>query len=226
MNLEEKVKVLKGSIGLSEAGQLEIEELARKAEVRHYQKGEYIFQEDDPPDYFQVVARGRVKESKLSSSGKSFTAIIADRGDTLNAVVLFSGKPRFLTAQAMDDVTLVCLKRRDFVDFVRDHPAVALKIIGILGDLVQTSYERILDLVGERVEQRVINVLFMLHSKFGPDLDFTNRELGELSGTTTETTIRVMGELKARGILASSRGRIRIIDQEALARLGRGPFWA
>jgi len=41
----------------------------------------------------------------------------------------------------------------------------------------------------------------MLYSKLGPTLPFTRQEIADMAGTTTETAIRVMSRLKARGII-------------------------
>jgi CRP/FNR family transcriptional regulator len=61
----------------------------------------------------------------------------------------------------------------------------------------------------------------MLFIKFGTTLSLTREELGELAGTTTETTIRVLSKLKAGGIISSSRGKIVILDQGKLQALAQ-----
>jgi hypothetical protein len=35
--------------------------------------------------------------------------------------VLFTGKPRWVSAQAMDEVTLLCIRREAFLSFVTRH---------------------------------------------------------------------------------------------------------
>jgi len=44
-----------------------------------------------------------------------------------------------------------------------------------------------------------------------------------MTGTTTETAIRVMSHLKDRGIIRSVRGKVIILDEEKLRLLGEGP---
>lgn len=226
MKLNEKIAILHKTLGFEDLPSDQLAPLAELSFIRFYQKGEYIFHEGDAPLYFKVVVEGLVKLSKSTESGKTYTAVMGWPGDTLNAVTLFEELPRFLSAQAIRASSILCIKNTDFVDFVFQHPPVALNIIKTLGRLVQTSYERILDMVAEKTEQRVINMLFMLYKKFGPTLHFTNQEMADLVGTTTETTIRIMGQLRKQGIVQSARGRIKIVNPAALEELGRGPFWA
>jgi len=89
---------------------------------------------------------------------------------------------------------------------------------------VHSAHERLMDMVGERAAQRILNVLNMLCSKFGTTLSFTSEELADLAGTTTETTIRVMSQLKKSGLVSSSRGKICILDEANLKHLSYGPY--
>ena len=67
------------------------------------------------------------------------------------------------------------------------------------------------------------SVLLMLAAKLGFTLPFTRQDIADMTGTTTETAIRVMSHLKDRGIIRSARGQVVIIDEERLRLLGEGP---
>ena len=224
MSLAEREELLGQAMGFKNLDPDNLRALAEKSLALRFRKGEFLFHEGDRIDLFHVVADGFVKMVKHSSSGKSFTAVVANRGTTLNGVVLVDNRPRFLTAQAMGQVDVVCLKRADFVGAIYRFPEVAQEIISILGLIVESSYDRIVDLISERVDQRLLNVLFMLYNKFGLELSFTASELADLTGTTTETIIRVMGRLRETGVIRSQRGQIIITDLKQLKRLSRGPY--
>ena len=222
--LAERIELLGQAMGFKNLDPDNLRELAEKTLVLRFHKDEFLFHEGDRADLFHVVAEGFVKVIKHSSSGKSFTAVVANRGSTLNGVVLVDNRPRFMTAQAMGRVDVICLKRVDFVQAIQRFPEVATDIISILGRIVESSYDRIVDLINERVDQRLLNVLYMLYHKFGAELSFTSSELADLAGTTTETTLRVMGRLREMGIILSQRGQIIIADPTRLKKLSRGPF--
>ena len=226
MSLDERLDLLQITGGFEALDREQLVALAQKAQSRVYRAKQYVFYEDDPAEDFHVVAKGQVRLCKLSSQGKIFTAMVADRGYTLNAVVLFDHSPRFLSAQTLEDSLIMSLPRKEFVSFVEARPQTALKIITLLGRGTKSIYERTLDMVTERVEQRIINILFMLFGKYGHTLRLTNRELADLAGITTETSIRVMGQLSKDGMIKTSRGRVHIVDPSLLESLGRGPYWA
>jgi CRP/FNR family transcriptional regulator, nitrogen oxide reductase regulator len=223
-NLDSKIAVFRQSPIFAHLSEDEFRKIADLARPHHYAKGEFVFLEGDPPHFCHVVQEGRVKLFKQSFSGKIFTVKVASCGDTLHAVVLFEGEPRWATAQAMDQVTLLRIKREEFISFVANRFGILMKMIGILGEQAHSAHERLIDMVGERAEQRLLNVLNMLCSKFGTILSFTSEELADLAGTTTETTIRVISQLKKSALISSSRGKIVILDEAKLRRCSDGPY--
>ena len=223
-DIDSKIAVFKQSPSLAHLTENELREIAELARLRHFAKGEFIFLEGDPPDFFYVVQEGRVKLFKESFSGKSFTVGVNHCGDTLHAVVLFERKPLWISTQAMDEVTLLCVRKEEYLSFAAKYPSILIKIIGILGEQAHSAHERLIDMVGEKVEQRLLNVLDMLCYKFGTTLFFTSEELADLAGTTTESAIRIIGQLKKSGLISSSRGKVLVLDEAKLQQLSYGPY--
>ncbi len=188
-------------------------ELASHATAVAFTKGTFIFKEGDPPDFFYVVYEGLVQVFKSSGSGKSVTFTIAIRGETLTASALFL-ESYFVSTQAMTDVTLLRINRKDWLAFVDEHPTIAVRITTLMAQRLNSEYERIVDIVGEEVELRLVHSLCILASKLGTTLSLTRQELANFAGTTTETTIRVLSRLKKKGVIAGSanRGEIVISD--------------
>jgi CRP-like cAMP-binding protein len=214
------VKVFKACPTFAGLGEDQLNEIAAVAKPHHFKKGEFIFHQGDPPEFFYVVEQGIVKTFKVSTFGKHIIVKIAGFGDTLNASALF-GEKHFVSAQAIDEVVVLSIRKKDYLTLVNKYPLIAMNIVTILGKGLDNEYERILDLVGETVEHRLCNFLFMLFIKFGTTLSLTREELAELAGTTTETSIRVLSRLKAAGIISSSRGRIVILNQAKLQALAQ-----
>jgi CRP-like cAMP-binding protein len=201
----------------------QLNEIAAVAKPHHFKKGDFIFHQGDPPNFFHVVQQGIVKTFKVSPFGKHIIVKIASFGDTLNASALF-GEKHFVSAQAIDEVVVLSIRKKEYLSLVNKYPLIAMNIVTILGKGLDNEYERILDLVGETVEHRLCNFLFMLFIKFGTTLSLTREELAELAGTTTETAIRVLSRLKAAGIISSTRGRIVILNQAKLQALAEHDY--
>ena len=63
----------------------------------------------------------------------------------------------------------------------------------------------------------------MLSQKTGPVLLYKRQEIAEMSGTTTETAIRVMVHFKEMRVIDTVRGKITILNAEKLKLLSEGP---
>lgn len=218
-----RVEILKQSLIFSSLSEDELVELAEFAIERRLEPGEFVFWEEDTPDWFYIIAEGRIKVLKHSSSGKDLIIAFFSSGEMFGEVAVFENKPYPASAQAVDKTRVFGIKREDFLRFLAGHPQVALRIISILSGRLRDAQGRLRDLAGERVEQRLARILLMLSAKLGPTLPFTRQEIADMAGTTTETAIRVVSHLSDRGIIRSARGKVTILDETKLGLLGEGP---
>jgi CRP-like cAMP-binding protein len=220
---EEKTEVLKQFAQFMQVDYESLLALIPVATTCKFTKGTIIFREHDAPEFLYIVQKGRVKCFKQSGTGKHFVAYVANIGGSLNGIAVFSGLPHFLSAQAIEDVTLLRIRREDYVQSVSKDKKSLTAIIMNMEQALRSSYDRMMDAVGESAIQRVCNVLYMLRGKFGTVLQFSGEEIGELSGITTETTIRILSKLKQLKVIDSSRREIHILDDLALKDMSNFP---
>lgn len=218
-----KIDVLKNAPIFSGLDDDHLASVAGIALERSFDAEEFVFWEGGAPEWFYVVADGRIKAIKHSTSGKDLIVAFFGPGEMFGEVAVFENKTYPASAQVMEKVSLIGFKRDDFLRFLTDNPLVALKIINMLSGRLREAQGRIRDLAGERVQQRLARTLIMLSSKLGSKLPFTREEIADMSGMTTETVIRQMANLKDRGIVSSTRGEIIIADEQKLKLLGEGP---
>jgi CRP-like cAMP-binding protein len=218
-----KAEVLKQSFIFSSLNEDELAELAGLAIERSFAPDEFIFWDGDAPEWFYIIAEGRVKVVKHSSLGKEFIIAFFGSGEMFGEVAVFEDKPYPASAQAVAETKVLGIKRGDFLSFLAHRPQVALRIISVLGGRLRDAQSRLKDLAGERVEQRLAQTLLMLSAKLGSTLPFTRQEIADMAGTTTETAIRFMSRLKDGGIIRSTRGKIIILNETKLRLLSEGP---
>ncbi len=223
MQFSGKAEILRRSSIFASLNDDELGELADLAIEYSFKPNEFIFWDGDAPDWFYMVAEGKVKVVKHSSLGKEFIIAFFGPGEMLGEVAVFEDKPYPASAQAVAETKVVGIKRKDFLSFLANRPQVTLRIINVLGGRLRDAQGRLRDFAGERVEQRLASVLLMLSAKLGLTLPFTRQEIADMVGTTTETVIRVMSHLKDRGIIRSVRGKVIILDEEKLRLLSEGP---
>lgn len=217
------VEVLGQSLIFSGLDPAELGELAKLTVESSFDADSFVFLEGDDAEWFYLVREGRVRILKQSPSGKEFTVAFFGPGEMFGEVAAFSGRPYPASAQAMTRATVLGIQRKAFLSFLSSRPAVALKIINVLGERLREAHERLRDLVAERAEQRLAKVMLMLTSKVGAILPFTRQEIADMAGTTTETAIRVMSRLRQSGIIRSTRGKIIVLDETKLRLLSEGP---
>jgi len=218
-----RAEVLRQSLIFSSLNEDELAELSKLAIEHSFKTGEFVFWEGDTPDYFYVVAEGRIKVLKHSSLGKEFIIAFFDPGEMFGEVAVFENKPYPASTQAVTETRVLAIRKEDFLFFLAHRPQVALGIINVLGGRLRDAQGRLKDLAGERVEQRLAKTLLMLSSKLGSTLPFTRQEIADMTGTTTETAIRLMSRLKDTGIIRSLRGKTVILDEAKLRLLSEGP---
>ncbi len=219
------VETLKLDVNLNRSTGEALAELAQSAHLLEFGKGEYIFTVGDASDYVHLMESGRVILSRQTHSGKAFTFLIAVRGMSLNAVTCFMAKPKVFSARVAERATVVAIPSSVFRQWVLDHPKVTAGILGTMADLLEGSYTRILDLIDQSAENRILNALNMLSGKIGPTLPLTNRDVAEMTGVSRETAARVISHLHKVNLISKSRGTIKILDEAQLQDLSTSPFF-
>lgn len=200
----------------------ELKEIVSQSHEKKFAANENIFWEGDSSDWFYIVVEGKVKISKLTSNAREIVLSFFGRGEIFGEVAVLENGPYPASAQAIDASRLIGIRKADFWNFLLKHPTVALKIISLLSGRLREAQNRLRDLAGERVEQRLARLLLRLYDKLGTVLPFTRQELSDMSGTTTETTIRTLSQWKDQGIISSVRGKTTIIDEKKLRKLAEG----
>ena len=202
-----------------------IQELAAKTKRIFFKKGEFIFHAGDVTDYCYFVESGCVLLSKNSPTGKSITFLLLEKGASINAVTCFKPCPTYFSARLLKNTMVLSIPRKDFTEWILKSPELTNNVICTLGELLDSAYHRMLDLVNEPAEQRIINILYIISDRLGATLSLTNNDLADLVGTSRETAARVIVKLQNSGILSKSRGQITILDVSQLKRLSSSPLF-
>ena len=224
-DLEAKISVLAGHSIFKATPRQDLAPLAELSQWRTYKRGDTIFNQGDSPHQAHIVHAGRVKVFRMSATGHAFTMIVAGPCNTINAVACFGFKPRMFSAKAMEDSSVLAVPAREFVEFVIHHPSSAERVVTTMGLHLSSAFNRIMDLIEEGVEQRILNVLRLLSERLGQSLPLTNADLAELAGTTRETTARMISRLDESGILVKKRGRIEIVAPDRLDELASDRYF-
>jgi CRP/FNR family transcriptional regulator len=216
--------VLKGIPLFKKLAPADLRHVAQAATVRRYEKGEVIFEQDDPSDAFYTIASGRVKIYKMMPNGKDIILEVFGPGDPLGTVAVYIGRPFPASAMALEDTTCVAIPTPVFFRLLETHPTLVRGLmLGLTIRLVELT-TRLAQMSGTRIEPRFARLFIKLADQLGrPDrggtfipLALTRQELADMTGTTIETAIRIMSRWGKDEIVRTEKDGFVILDPETL----------
>jgi CRP-like cAMP-binding protein len=206
--------------------------LAGVSHVRDYARGDTVFDEGDPPDFFYFVVSGRAKVFKRAPNGHERILNLVGPGGLLGAVAAYESQPFPASAEAMEATTCLLTPQPAFFALLEARPSL---VRGLLGGLTMRLMEltaRLAEVSGARVDSRFARLFLKLADQMGrPDrgglfipLALSRQELADLTGTTIETCIRIMSRWSKESVILTEKDGFVILDRAALAALAEQSF--
>jgi CRP/FNR family cyclic AMP-dependent transcriptional regulator len=201
--------------------------LGEMTETR-YGKGQYIFREGDPTEYFHIVKEGSVKCVKSSLDGKECTLKVLMPGDLFCCdASAFDGASHPGTAQPMGDVSVLRMKKENYFKMLRANPDAAMEVIRYLGNRLNEAQEKAKVLALDSADQRLASLLVSLAERSGVQdsngirlsVRLTRQDMANMVGVTTETAIRIMARFKRDRLVSGTAARLVIRDLPRLKQL-------
>jgi CRP-like cAMP-binding protein len=207
----------------------DLERLAGIAVTRTWEKGDVIFAEGDAPAYVHTITQGRVKVVKRMPSGKEVILEFMGPGDPVGAVVAYEGRPYPASAVALERTEGLLLPRSELFAMLERHPSVVRGFLSGMARRIVELTQRIAEVAGGRVETRLAILFLKLSENLGRreagaifiPLPLSRQDLADLTGTSLETSIRLMSRWGKDRIVLTEEAGFRIEDMETLERLAR-----
>ncbi len=201
---------------------LDHEELQRFADLtreRFYPKGSVILFEHDPGDSLFVVRSGRVKVVLIGEDGREVILGVLGVGEHFGELSLIDDRPRSAHVIAMEDSTLLVLRREDFRMRVESSPKVAWALLSELSRRLRRADDKIGGLVLLDVPGRIARLLLDLADETGGaaiEKSLTHQTIAQMIGASRETVSRAMKDFQDAGWITVERRRIALADRRAL----------
>jgi CRP-like cAMP-binding protein len=197
--------------------------LAQYAASKRVKRGATIFRKGDLGTNMFAVCEGVVKINVPSADGKDAVFTLFGKGDIFGEIGLLDGAPRTATATAIRDCELLAIERRDFMPLLRSQPELAQRIIEVLCSRLRRTSQQVEDIVLLDVPARLAKILVNLAQPGGRaasrSIGITQRELGQLIGTSRESTNKQLREWHRRKWIRLERGKVVVVEPEALLAL-------
>jgi CRP/FNR family transcriptional regulator, cyclic AMP receptor protein len=192
-----------------------------------YPKAAMLFIEGQQPRGVFVLCAGKVKLSTSSMEGKTIITKLSDPGDVLGLSATVSNRPYEVTAEMVEPGQANFIARDAFLQFLREHGEVAVRVAEQLSRNYYTAYEevRILGLTSSPSEKfarlllswspKAENATEPVHLK----LTLTHEEIAEMIGTTRETVSRLFSDFKKKQLLQLKGSTLIIPNKRALEKI-------
>ncbi|MDP1588996.1 MAG: Crp/Fnr family transcriptional regulator [Prosthecobacter sp.] len=202
-------------------GESEVEGIARSAQMKDVPAGSLLISPNQTNEVLFILKKGRVRLYRLASDGRSLTTAIIEPGQIFGEMLAMGQHLEDTYGEAIEDSVVCIMSRGDVNGLLLADPRVSSRIAELLGSRVLELERRLGDTVLMSVPARVASALAILAKVDGGEVRLTHEQLADLVGTTRETTTKVLGDLRQRGLVRLRRGRIQVIEVAALALVSR-----
>jgi CRP-like cAMP-binding protein len=200
-----------------------LEQLAARARITRYAKGETIYRRGDAGDTMMVILSGRLKITNVSAEAREVILNFLGPGDVNGEIAVLDGRERTANAVALEETQALVLYRRDLIPVLSADPGSLLEIISILCDKLRATSQIVED-ASLQMPGRTAAGLLRLAAQHGRktargvsiDLKLSQRDLGSYVGLSRENTSRQLKDLREAGLVLVEDNIIIIPDLEAL----------
>ena len=224
----EKVEELKDFDIFAGLTNSELESLAKAITLKRYKKRDIIFLPGDQREGIFLLHRGKVKVSRLSEDGREITMEIYKDGDVFGEHALIEGGERQNMASALEPSYISQISNSQMQALMNQIPTLSFNIAKLMGLRRMSIEKKLEDLVFRNVPSRLAKLLLNLAHKYGVELGrnilinakLSQQELGNLIGSTRETTSHFLNQFRKVGFIDFNKRVINILDKEKLKQLG------
>ncbi len=171
---------------------------------------------DDNPNSLWYMVEGRIQMIQTTASGREVLSAFHMPGETFCVAAILLGRPFPCRAVATVDSTVIEVPASRFKSLFDELPDFARRLLAEMAPRLCESHCDCAMSV-EAVDKRLASVLLRLDKQFdGGIIPFTREEIAKMVGTTGETCTRVLSEWIRQGVIEGRRGKVRLIDRDAL----------
>lgn len=199
----------------------EMKEIASIINHRNYKKGELVYIAGDEDRNLYIINSGRIKISRISSSGKEQFIRVLSSGEFMGELSIFKPSTTMDNAECLEDTNMCVINNKDLKRILEKYPLISLKIMEELSKRLERAESLIENINLRSVEERLADILLELSDSDGKvELNITKRDLASQIGMSSETLSRKLSAFQELGIIELKGHRIiNILNIRALEKI-------
>lgn len=180
-------------------------------------KGAVLFRPGEAVKGYVIVLKGRVGVHLVGPSGRDILLYDVTPGASCiqSTLGLLGGEAYSAEAVAETDARLVLLPRAAFLELLDSDAAFRRLVFGAFARRMQATMHLLERVAFQRVDARLAGFLLSRADAAGA-IEATQQDIASAIGSAREVVSRRLEALGRRGWLAHERGRVTILDRDAL----------
>ena len=208
-------------------------DILRCAFVKRYPDGALISARGDTPDLWVACAKGAVRVSSTTLTGKQVTLTYVEPGVWFGDVAMFDGDRRTHDTYAHGATTILCVTRSDFQKILLQHTELYEALMRLQARRIRLLFGQVEDLNTLPLRARLAKQLVHLVRSYGvPNtpvddeqriaLQLAQEELAQLLGASRQRVNQELKSLEREGVIRVESTGLVVCEREALLRIGEG----
>jgi CRP-like cAMP-binding protein len=184
----------------------------------------------DPPEEWMACAKGAVRVSSTSLSGKQITFTYVEPGIWFGDVAILDGDTRTHDGYAHGETSILCVAKADFQKILASHVELYDALLRLQARRIRQLFGLVEDLNTLPLRSRLAKQLLHLARSYGVPslhhgsetrigLHLAQEELAQLLGASRQRVNQELKAMEREEILRIEPGGLVIRDREALLRI-------
>jgi CRP/FNR family transcriptional regulator, cyclic AMP receptor protein len=205
-------------------------DILRCAYAKRYKDGELICARGDAADAWTAVAKGAVRVSSTSITGKLVTLTYVEPGIWFGDVAIFDGDRRTHDAYAHGETTMLSVSRGDFRKILSQHVELYDALLRLHARRIRQLFGLVEDLNTLPLRARLAKQLTHLARSYGVPslsdgqevrigLQLAQEELAQLVGASRQRVNQELKTMEREEVIRIEPGGLVVRNREALMRI-------
>jgi CRP/FNR family transcriptional regulator, cyclic AMP receptor protein len=192
--------------------------------VRRLPDGALLSSRGEPASDWVGVAKGAVRVSSVSLSGKQITLTYVEPGTWFGDIALFDGLPRTHDANAHGDTTLLSVRKADFKDLLAQHVELYDALLRLNCRRLRLMFNTFEDLNTRPLASRLAKQILLLAKSYGVaqgdeiriGLQLAQEDLAQLLGASRQRVNQELKGFERDGAVRVEPTRLVVLSREKL----------
>jgi CRP/FNR family transcriptional regulator, cyclic AMP receptor protein len=185
--------------------------------VRPFSAGEVVTEAKEMARSLFLVASGRVQLYRTTRDGRRFVIATLGPGSLFGEDSLLGGEGPDTHAVALEPGTLWIMPRKKALEISSTDALFGFGLMQAMGQRLVEAENRLEQMAYSTISSRLATLLLDLAADDPHDVvHATHQELADMLGTWRETISKTLQDFRQRGLVASGRRRLTLLDKEGL----------